>query len=412
MKRRMLRLFFLLALGPATVSVAQAQANSPAAQFAEPQAAEKANPHEDELYKSGTDALNNGDYDSAVSQFDQVVKLRGRRAAAALYWKGYAFYKAGNKDQALAAFADLKKSYPESRYVQDARAIEAETQGAAASPDQLGSDEEKLIALQVLARNDPDKAVPYAVKWLHSTASRKTQDKILFILSQCGSDKAQQALVDVAKDNSNPDLQKRAIRYLGMNGSGHGRAALKEIYGSAASVEVKKAVFQGWMMSGDKESVLSVAKQEKSPELRKEAIRYLGIMGGRSEMRELYKQSDDTPTKLSLLQAMGIGGDVQGMAEFAQNDKDPKVRRRAVRNLGIFGGSEGRNTLVTIYNSQGDMETKKEVINALFLNGAAKQMVDLARKETNPELRKAWIQKLSLMSSPEITEYMMEVLNK
>jgi tetratricopeptide (TPR) repeat protein len=408
----MLRLFFLLALGPATAAIVQAQANSPGASFAEPQAAEKANTHEDEVYKAGTEALNNGDYDSAVSHFDQVAKLHGRRAAAALYWKGYAFYKAGNKDQALAAFADLKKSYPESRYVQDARAIEAETQGAAASPDQLSSDEEKLIALQILVRNDPDKAVPYAVKWLHSTPSTKTQDKILFILSQCGSDKAQQALVDVAKDNSNPDLQKRAIRYLGMNGSGHGRAALKEIYTSAASVEVKKAVFQGWLMSGDKESVLSVAKQEKSPELRKEAIHYLGIMGGRGELRELYKQTDDTSTKLSLLQAMGIGGDVEGMTEIAQNDKDPEIRRHAVKNLGIFGGHRASATLVSIYNSQADLGTKKEVINALFLSQSAKELVALARKETDPELKKALVQKMSLMSSPEITEYMMEILNK
>ena len=100
------------------------------------------------------------------------------------------------------------------------------------------------------------------------------------------------------------------------------------------------------------------------------------------------------------------------MIEFAQSDKDPEVRRRAVRNIGIFGGAEGSNTLISIYNSQADIETKKEVINALFLNGAAKQMVALARKETNPELKKAWIQKLSLMSSPEITEYMMEILNK
>jgi HEAT repeat protein len=157
---------------------------------------------------------------------------------------------------------------------------------------------------------------------------------------------------------------------------------------------------------------LSVAQQEKSPELRKEAIRYLGIMGGRQELRELYKQTTDTETKDALLQAMGIGGDVQGMTEIAQNDKDPEVRRRAVRNLGVFGGHHASGTLVSIYNSQTDLGTKKEVINALFLSGAAKEMVALARKETDPELKKALIQKMSLMSSPDITEYMLELLNK
>jgi len=39
-------------------------------------------------------------------------------------------------------------------------------------------------------------------------------------------------------------------------------------------------------------------------------------------------------------------------------------------------------------------------------------MVALAKKETNPELKKSLIQKMSLMSSPEISDYMMEILNK
>jgi hypothetical protein len=52
------------------------------------------------------------------------------------------------------------------------------------------------------------------------------------------------------------------------------------------------------------------------------------------------------------------------------------------------------------------------VIEAMFLHNAAKEMVALARKETNPELKRAWLEKLSLMRSPEITEYMMELLNK
>ena len=115
---------------------------------------------------------------------------------------------------------------------------------------------------------------------------------------------------------------------------------------------------------------------------------------------------------LWLLQAMGIGGDVEGMTQIAQTDKDPEVRRHAVRNLGIFGGHAARATLVSIYNSQTDLGTKKEVINALFLSGSCKELVTLARKETDPELKKALIQKMSLISCPEITEYMMELLNK
>src|SRR5260370_1340727 len=189
------------------------------------------------------------------------------------------------------------------------------------------------------------------------------KDKALFVLSQSNSEKAQESLLSVAKAGNDPDLQKRAIRYLGMNGNSRNRAVLKEIYTSSSSLEIKKAVFQGWLMCGAKDDVLAVAQQEKAPELRKEAIRYLGIMGGRKELRQLYKQSDDREVKEALLQAMGISGDVEGMTEFAQSDRDPHIRPRAVRNLGIFGGSEATNTLAPIYDPHAHIETTNAVIN-------------------------------------------------
>jgi outer membrane protein assembly factor BamD (BamD/ComL family) len=414
MTRKILMLFSLFTLALAAASFAPAQTTAPSSSFVDPQAAEKANAHEDELYQQGTQALNDGNFDDAVAKFDQVAKMRGRKADAALYWKAYALKNAGNKGQALATIAELKKNYPQSKYVDDAKALGVELSGSSADPESLSSDEEKLLALNAIMQNDPEKGIAYAEKWIQSNPSSKVKDRVLFILSQSSSDKAQQALLSLAKSSNDVEVQKRAIRSLGMNCSSRNRGALKEIYMSSSSVEIKKAVFQGWLMCGDKEDVLAVAQQEKSPELRKEAIRYLGIMGGHTELRQLYQQqqSGDLEIKEALLQAMGIGGDVQGLIGVAQTEKDPEVRRRAVKSLGIFGGQEGSNALLAIYGSQADLETKREVINALFINGAGKQMVALARKETNPELKRALVQKMSLMSSPEITEYMMEILNK
>ncbi len=412
MNRRIFLLLSFLALAITTPSFCMGQTAAPAAGFVDPQATEKANAHEDELYNNGTEALNNGEYEDAAGKFDQLVKMHGRRADAALYWKAYALNKADDKGQALTAIAELKKSYPQSKYVRDAGALEVEIKGASVNPNDLTDEETKLIAINTLMNSDPQRAVPLLDKIVHGNYSPKLKEEALFVLSQSDSDKAQQILLSIAKANNDPELQRRAIRNLGMNGSSRNRAALKEIYNGASDPSVKKAVFQGWMMSGDKEDVLAVAQQEKSPDLRKEAIRYLGVMGGGAELRQLYKQTADVETKEALLQAMGIGGDVEGMTEIAQTDKDPEIRRRAVKNLGIFGGRRATDTLLSIYNSQTDMETKQAVINALFLNGAGKQMVALARKEANPELRKALIQKMSLMSSPEITEYMMEILNK
>ena len=86
--------------------------------------------------------------------------------------------------------------------------------------------------------------------------------------------------------------------------------------------------------------------------------------------------------------------------------------QNAIEVVGLVGGDESLAALTKVYNSQADLAIKKKVINALFLHGAGKEMVALAKRETNQELKRSLIQKMSLMRSPEITEYMMEVLNK
>jgi hypothetical protein len=400
--------FFILAIPAVRLHAFQ---EVPSLSFLDPQAADKAASHEDELYNQAKDALDDGEYSDAATQFDEVVKLHGRKADAALYWKAYAQNKNGNKAQALTTLADLRKSYPKSNWLRDAGALEQEMRGAPANPENISDEELKLLALQSLMNSDPEKAVPLLEKVIQGNYSSKLKDKALFVLSQSGSEKAQQILMGLAKANNQPDLQKRAIRYMGMNGS-RNRAALKEIYNSTTDVSVKKTVFQAWLMCSCKDDVASLARTEKNPELRREAIRYLGMMGGRAELLDFYKNSPDAETREAAVGAMLLCGCAHELAEIVQTEKDPNVLDKAINTLGLVGGQESLTALTGLYNSQASVPTKKKVVNALFLHGAGKEMVALARKETNPELKRELIQKMSLMNSPEITEYMMEILNK
>jgi HEAT repeat protein len=377
----------------------------------DPQAADKANPREEELYSAAKDALDDGDYDKAVRQFNDVVNLHGRKADAALYWKAYALNKNGNKAQALTTIGELRKVYPRSTWLRDAAALEQEMRGAAVNPENISDEELKLLALQSLMNSDPEKAVPLLEKIIQGNYPPKLKERALFVLSQSGSEKAQQILMGLARANNQPDLQKRAIHYMGMAGS-RNRPVLKEIYNSATDISVKKAVFQAWLMCGCKEDVAALAKTEKNPELRREAIRYLGMMGGRSELLDFYKNSPDKETRMEAVGAMLLCGCGHELAEIVQTEKDPDVLDKAINTLGLVGGEESLAALTNLYNSQASVSTKKKVVNALFLHGAGKEMVALARKETNPELKRELIQKMSLMNSPEITDYMMEILNK
>jgi HEAT repeats len=409
MNRRWLFLFIVLSMFSLASRRLMAQKPSPSSAFAEP---EQANAHEDELYNQATQALDNQYYDQAIAKFDEVAKMRGRRADAALYWKGQALDKAGNRSQAAATFAELRKAYPQSKWLKDAAATEAGWKGATGNVGGSLSDDEWISAFTALMNSDPDKGVEVAKTKLQGNSPTKLKDKILFVLATQGGDKGQVLVLSIAKASNDPDLQKRAIKYIGMMGNSRSRTALKEIYNSTNDVSVKKSVFQAWLMCGCKEEVLEVAKTERSPEMQREAVRYLGLMGGREELRAMYKNASDPETRGAVIHALMLCGDSQGLAEIAATAKEPEVLEQAIHTLGLVGGPESLSALTNIYTSHNDVATKKLVIQALFLHGAAKEMVALARKETNPELKKEWMQKLSLMRSPEISEYMMEILNK
>ncbi|HEY1524618.1 MAG TPA: tetratricopeptide repeat protein [Candidatus Angelobacter sp.] len=409
-RKLFLNLFLNLAVCFGLTAFASAQ-QVPSSSLLDPQTAEKANAHEDELYSSAKDALDNGEYDNAIKQFDEVIKIHGRRADGAMYWKAYALNKAGNKAQALTAIGELRKNYPKSNWLRDAGALEQEVRGGG-NPEDISDEELKLLAIQSLMNSNPEKAVPLLEKIIMGNYPTKLKDKALFVLSQSGSEKAQQILMGLAKANNQPDLQKRAIRDMGMNGNPHNRAVLKEIYNSSSDIGVKKTVFQAWLMCGCKDDVAALAKTEKNPELRREAIHYLGMMGGRAELLDFYKNSPDVETREEAVGAMLLCGCSHELAEIVQTEKDPAVLDKAINTLGLVGGDESLAALTKVYNSQADLAMKKKVINALFLHGAGKEMVALAKKETNPELKRSLISKMSLMSSPEISDYMMEILNK
>ena len=201
MNRKLFLLIFLnivVSFGLASAAAAQ---QVPSASLLDPQTAEKTNAHEDELYQSAKDALDNGEYDNAIKQFDEVIKIHGRKADGAMYWKAYSLNKAGNKAQALTAIGELRKQYPKSTWLKDASVLEQEWRGVS-NPDNISDEELKLLAIQSLMNSDPEKAVPLLEKIIMGNYSPKLKERALFVLAQSNSDKAQQILMTVAKANN------------------------------------------------------------------------------------------------------------------------------------------------------------------------------------------------------------------
>lgn len=366
-------------------------------------------------YESGLDALDDSRWDEARQQFDQIVRDGGSNADAALYWRAYCEDKLGRRQDALASITDLEHKYPQSRWQNDAKALELQVRnesGQAVSPDSQSDEELKLLALNGLIQSDPSRALPEVEKVLNGTGTPRLKQRALFVLAQSGTPEASQILLRIAQGNSNPELQTKAVNYLGLFGGSRGVDELAQVYSSSNDEDVKRAVLRSFMLAGARDRLYTAAQGEKNPDLQRQAVQMLGVSGARDDLWKLYQSTPPEEVRRAILQAMFVAGDADHLEQLAKSEKDEDLRLAAIRDMGLTGSDRTGSTLISMYAGAKDPETGKAVLQALFLQGNAQAIVDIARKETDPEMKKEAVQKLSLMHSKVATDYLMELLNK
>jgi tetratricopeptide (TPR) repeat protein len=367
----------------------------------------------EDLYDRARDAIENTRYDRALADLDRVIALKTSRTDAALYWKAYSLSKLGQREEALTAVSELYKQFANSRWIKDAKALEVEVRqasGQTVSPDAQNDEELKLLALRGIMNSDPEQALPVIEKMLAGTSTPRVKDRALFVLSQSKSARARDIISGVAKGNANPDLQLKAIRYIGMMGGSDNKQVLADVYRSANDAAVKKAVLRSYMQSGDRDRLFALAKSEGDASLRSEAVRQLGMMRATAELTQLYQSDSSIDVRKQILSAMFMSGDSDKMIELAKAEKDPELRKTAIRNLGMMKKPGTAEALVAIYGSDASVDVRKAVVNALFMQNNATALVTLARAEKNLEMKKELVSKLSIMKSKEATDYLMELL--
>jgi hypothetical protein len=371
---------------------------------------------DDSFYARGQSALDNRHWDEALEAFNQVISRSGARVDGALYWKAYALGRLGRRDEAVAAIAELRKSYVSSRWLDDAKALELELKqasGMTVSPDAEDNEELKLMAINGLMQSDPDRAIPLLEGQLKGSASPKVKRNTLFVLAQSNSPKAQALLEQIARGGGNPDLQVKAITYMNDRHKPNNNAqVLSEIYASSNDVAVKRAILQAYGNMRDKDRLLQAAKTEKSPELRETAINYLAGNNGNPELWQLYQTETTTEGKLQLLRYMYSNGNADKLLEVVRTEKDPKVRVDAMRALASQRAGVDANTMVSLYSAEQDPQIKMSILDGLYSQRNAKALVDIARSEKDTKMKLRIVERLSNMKSKEATDYLEELLKK
>ena len=166
------------------------------------------------------------------------------------------------------------------------------------------------------------------------------------------------------------------------------------------------------MVSGDRADLLAVAKSETDPALRRHAVNQLGVSGGVDELMQLYAAESDAGVKRAVIDGLFVSGHSERLMDLAKAERDSGLRAHAIQQLGLMGRERTGDYLVSIYAKDSDAAVRRSAINGLFIQGNARALVELAKKETDPARKREIVQKLSIMNSKEGNDYLMDLLNK
>jgi HEAT repeat protein len=366
-------------------------------------------------YSAGLSAMNEHQYDRAIQRFDQVLAQKSTHAEGALFWKAFSQYKLGKQDDSLATIAALRKDYPKSVYLNDAKVLEASVHGQPVKPDATDDEELKLLAIQGIMRTDPKAATSALENVLGQNNSLKVKRMALYVLALSGDDAAHQVLLKYAKGGGNPDLQSAAIGYLASSRGPNktSSADLKAIYESTTDTNVRMSIINAYRLSGDKVALLSVAGAQSNPiEIRSNAIRNLTDVAAPADLWALYQKEENKSLRQQMVSVFAGMGATDQLMQVVKTEKDPDVRAQAIRSLGSQKSDKTGATLVEMYGSSTDKDTRKAVISALSSQNNAEGLVQCARKETSLDLKTEIVRRLSDMAphSKAAADYLMEVI--
>ncbi len=229
-----------------------------------------------------------------------------------------------------------------------------------------------------VAKNDPDVGVRrQAVFWLsevddpravdalssfvHGTGDLETRERAVFALSQHSSPRARQVLRSLAEDASMPEaLRSKAIFWLGNEGSADDIQFLKGIFSKLPSRDLKERVLMGVAQADHPDGawLLGLGSDKGlDTELRSKAIFWAADAGASAEaLGTLYGRLEKRALKEHVLFALSQSDQpsaIDRLIQIARTEKDPELRKKALFWLGNSNDPRAADVLMDILGGTG-----------------------------------------------------------
>lgn len=423
----------------------------------------------DSLYRAGREALRRNDYRRAAQLFRQIRAQypNSEYVADALYWESFSLYRTGTTDnlnQALELLAMKERRFPRSGTSEDSRALQARIQGELArmgdptattwvqehaqapTPPRPGNpgrpvrpplppgrvsdcddtDDTRMMALNALLQMDAERAMPVLEKVMtrRDPGSVCLRRKALFLISQKRTDRTAEILLDAARNDPDPEVRGAAVFWLSQVEGNKAVPALDSILRSAKDPELQdKALFALSQQSSPaaREALRAFARRrDVSDEMRAKAVFWIGQSndpGNAAFLRSLYKESSSEELKDRILFSVSQTDDPasrQWLLGIARNQAEPiEVRKKALFWYGQQEGSAAE--LVGLYDQVSDLEMKEQLIFVYAQSdekAATDKLIDIVRRESNPDLRKKALFWLGQSDDPRVIGVLQSVIEQ
>ncbi|HEY2066377.1 MAG TPA: HEAT repeat domain-containing protein [Gemmatimonadaceae bacterium] len=454
--RRLLGACAILLPASLALSTAAAPRSAAAAEVRASAARRVAKDPADSLYRAAQDALNKSDYHRAADLFAELTRRYPSSdfAADALYWRAFALYRAGREDdlrEALKSLETQRTTFPRATTSADAAALAVRIRGslarrgdapsaeavssAATAPTRCvaGRDDDEDVrtaAMNALLQMDAEQAVPIIKQVLQrrDACSVNLRRKAMFLLSQKHSPETETLLMEAIRSDPDAEVREQAVFWLGQVHSDKAAEALEEIATRSPDRALReKAVFALGQQGTPRGTALvrRLAESPDTPEsVREQAIFQLGQRRSAENaefLRGLFTRlgkgdrNDELRKRLlfSLSQMRGVGNDRWLLSVALDTSEHEEVRKHALFSAGQAGVSA--TDLVPLYDRFTDREIKGQLIWVLSESrdrAASDKLIDIARNDRDPEMRKKAIFWLGQKNDPRVRQLLLDIINK
>ncbi len=406
-----------------------------------------------ELYKAGRDQLNRGNYKNAAANFAQIITRYPRSAYApdAYYWQAFALYRLGGDSELKTARALLetqRTSHADAATVvnnesatllaringqlagrgDEESAVSVARGAEKAAQQQCPSREDEEVqaaALNAFLNMNSEQAVPLLRQILarRDDCSAKLREKAVFIVSQKRGPEVEDMLLSTARNDPSSKVREQAVFWLSQVPSDRALTHLEDILKTTNDEKVAdKAIFAISQHRSERASQMLrdyALNPNADTRVREKAIFWLGQRRGSESaqfLKDLYARERDAKLKDKIIFALSQQrGNETWLMDVAMNENEGiEMRKKALFWVGQ-NSSTSITQLTGLYDRMRNREMKEQLIFVYSQRRdreAVGKMMDIARRETDRDLRKKAVFWLGQSKDPRAAEFLMQLINQ